>query len=152
MCRKKSAFKKLALFTGKHLRWNLFVNEDAALQSCSIMKKRLQSRCFPIKIAKFLRTLVFDSQITHTGVDYFGPITTKRGKQTRASTGTGKRNGVVFTCLMYRAIPLELTGDLSTDCFIMTSQRFTSRRGYPRSMWSDNGQNFVEANQKLRFY
>ena len=88
---------------------------------------------------------MFDPPFTHTGVDYFGPSTIKRGKRTRASTGTDKRYGVVFTCLTYRAIHLELAGDLSTDRFIMALQRFASRRGNPRSIWSDNGQNFVGA-------
>ena len=52
---------------------------------------------------------VSDPPVTHTGVDYFGPITVNRGKQTRASTGTDKRYGVVvFTCLTYRAYTYEL--------------------------------------------
>ena len=86
------------------------------------------------------RSAVFDPPFTHTGVIYFGPITIKRGKRTRASTGTDIRYGVVFTCLTYRAIHLELAGDLSTDYFIMTLQRFTSKQGNARSTWSDNGQ------------
>ena len=89
---------------------------------------------------------MFDPPFTHTGVDYFSPITIKRGKWTRASTGTDKR---YFTCLMYKSI--HLAGDLSTDCIIMALQRFTSRQGNPRSMWSDNGQYFVGANQELKF-
>ena len=94
---------------------------------------------------------MFDPPFTHTGVDYFGPNTIKRGKRTRASTGTDKRYGVVFTCLTYRAIHLELAGDLSTDRFIMALQRFASRRGKPRSIGSDNGQNFVGAKRELKF-
>ena len=97
------------------------------------------------------QSAVFDPPITHTGVDYFGPITIKRWKRSRKSTGTDKSYGVVFTCLTYRAVHLELAGDLSTDFFIMALHRFTSRRGNPRSMWSSNGQNFVGANQELKF-
>ena len=92
---------------------------------------------------------VFDPPFVHTGVDYFGPITIKRGKQARASTGLDKRYGVVFICLTYRAIHLELAGDLSTDCIVMALQRFASRRGNRRSMWSDSGQNFVGTNREL---
>ena len=94
---------------------------------------------------------VFEPPFTHTGGDYFVPITIKRGKQIRECRGTDKRYGVVFTCLTYRATHLELADDLSTDCFITALQRFTSRRGNPRSMWSNNGQKFVRANQELKF-
>ena len=31
-------------------------NKVAGLQACSFIKKRLQQRCFPVKLAKFLRT------------------------------------------------------------------------------------------------
>ena len=97
-----------------------------------------------------VRSAVFDPPFTHTRVNYFSPITINRVKQTRASTGTDKRYGVVFTCLTYRAIPLELAGDLSTDCFITVLQRLTSRWGNPRSMWSEKSQNFVGANLELK--
>ena len=33
-------------------------NENAGLQSCNFIKKRLQYRCFPINIAKFVKTPV----------------------------------------------------------------------------------------------
>ena len=46
---------------------------------------------------------------------------------------------------------LELAGDLITNCFIMALQRFTSRRANPRSMRSNNGQNFFGANRELKF-
>ena len=47
--------KKITLFTGKHLCWNLFFNKDARFQSCISIKKRFQHRCFLVKIATFLR-------------------------------------------------------------------------------------------------
>ena len=97
------------------------------------------------------RSEVFDQPLTHTRVDYFGPITIKRGKRTKASTGTDKRYGVIFICLTYKAIHLLLAGDLSTDCFIVALQRFTSRQGNTRSIWSNNGQTFVGANRELKF-
>ena len=33
-------------------------NKVAGLQACSFIKKRLQQRCFPVKLAKFLRTTI----------------------------------------------------------------------------------------------
>ena len=52
---KKAALKNLVILTGKHLCWSLFFNKNAGLQSCNFLKKRLQHRCFPMNIAKFVR-------------------------------------------------------------------------------------------------
>ena len=46
---KISAFKNIAIFTGKHLRWILFLND--------FIKKRLRHRSFPVNIAKFLKAI-----------------------------------------------------------------------------------------------
>ena len=54
----KVVFKNLAIFIGKHLRWSDFFNENASLQSCNFIKKRLQHRRFPVNIANSLRTTV----------------------------------------------------------------------------------------------
>ena len=45
---------------------------------------------------------------------------------------------------------LEIAGNLSTDFFILALQRFTARRGQPKTIWSDNGTNFVGANKELK--
>ena len=36
-------------------------NNVAGLKACNFIKKRLQHRCFPVNIAKFLRTLILKS-------------------------------------------------------------------------------------------
>ena len=43
--------KNFAIFTGKHLGWSLFF--------INFMKRRLQHRCFPVNITKFLRKASF---------------------------------------------------------------------------------------------
>ena len=58
---KKAVLKDFAIFTKKHLRWILFLNKNAGLQSWNFIKKRLQHRCFPVNVAKFLRTSVLKS-------------------------------------------------------------------------------------------
>ena len=38
-------------------------NKVAVLQGCNFIKNRLQRRCFPVNIAKFLRTAIFFSSV-----------------------------------------------------------------------------------------
>ena len=51
--------------------------------------------------------------------------------------------------LASHALHIELAGDLSTDSFILVLCRFTARRGNPQTITSDNGKNFVVAQQEL---
>jgi ribonuclease HI len=78
------------------------------------------------------------------GVDYFGPFLVREGRKDL------KRYGVVFTCLVSRAIHLEVAKSLETDAFINALRRFTSRRGNIMELWSDNGTNFVGASNDLK--
>ena len=96
------------------------------------------------------RLMIGSPPFTATGIDYFGPLYVKQGRRTRNSVGTAKRYGSLFTCMTTRAVHLELAGDLSTDSFLMAFRRFTSRRGRPKIVWSDNGTNFVGAERELR--
>ncbi|XP_060607783.1 uncharacterized protein LOC132759922 [Ruditapes philippinarum] len=61
-----------------------------------------------------------------------------------------KRYGCIFSCLTSRAVHLEVTHSLSTDSFIAASQRFISRRGLPKKIYSDNGTNLVSGDCELR--
>ncbi|XP_018395310.1 PREDICTED: uncharacterized protein LOC108771219 [Cyphomyrmex costatus] len=49
-----------------------------------------------------------------------------------------------------KAIHLELVSDLSSDGFLAALRRFVSRRGIPEHIYSDNGTNFVGANNQLK--
>ena len=48
------ALKNFVMFTRKHLCWSLL---ELKLKGCNFIKRRLQHRCFPGNIAKFLRTV-----------------------------------------------------------------------------------------------
>ena len=54
--RKKRVLRNFAKFTGKHLCQSLFFNKVAGLRPATSLKKRLWHRCFPVNLAKFLRT------------------------------------------------------------------------------------------------
>ena len=90
------------------------------------------------------RTKSGEPPFTNTGVDFFGPFYTKRG---RAQV---KVYGVIFTCLASRAVHLELADSLSTDSFINALRRFVARRGQVRIIRSDRGTNFVGAERELK--
>ena len=55
---KKGVLKNFANFTGKHLCLSLFFNKvaDLRLRPATLLKKKLQHRCFPVKFTKLLRT------------------------------------------------------------------------------------------------
>ncbi|XP_049875571.1 uncharacterized protein LOC126373455 [Pectinophora gossypiella] len=78
------------------------------------------------------------------GLDYLGPleVTVKRSRE--------KRYVALFTCLVTRAIHLEVVGSLTADSAIMALRRFIARRGCPVKILSDNGTAFVGANRILR--
>ena len=61
-----------------------------------------------------------------------------------------KGYGAIFTCLVTRAIHLELVSDMTTDRFFMAFRRFISIYGQPRYVRSDNGKNFIGAARELK--
>ena len=83
----------------------------------------------------------------HTCVDYFGPLEVSYGRNKSA-----KRYGVLFACLVTRAVYLDLAQSLSTSDFLLVYHRFTSIYGKPATIWSDNGTNFVGAEKEMREY
>ena len=90
------------------------------------------------------RVAPFNRPFTHVGVDYFGPLFVKQGRS------EVKRYGCLFTCLTMRAVHIEVAHTLEADSFICAYQRFVSRRGRPRAIYSDNGTNFTGAKRELR--
>lgn len=81
------------------------------------------------------------------GVDYMGPvgILTKIGRSPRITKGYV----CVFVCFVTRAVHLELVSDASTPQFMQALRRLIARRGPVKEIWSDNGTNFVGANNEM---
>ena len=58
----------------------------------------------------------------NTGIDFFGPLYIKRGKE------VVKVWVCLFTCLVVRAVHLELVEDMTTESFLMWLRRLIARR------------------------
>ena len=82
---------------------------------------------------------------TSSGVDFAGPLYTKfpGGSQSKVWVA-------LYTCCITRAIHLDLIPDLSASTFIRSFKRFSSRRGLPALMVSDNGKTFVAAAKVIK--
>ena len=81
---------------------------------------------------------------TNVGVDYLGPFAVVyRDAEVKTYI-------CLFTCLVIRAIHLEVAEDLSTDKCLTAIRRFTARRGQLRLFLSDNGSNFLGARKPIR--
>lgn len=82
-----------------------------------------------------------------TGIDYWGPIQVQAPHRRAAPR---KAYVAIFVCFCTKAVHLELVSDLSTAKFIQALRRFVSRRGLCSDIHSDNGRNFVGADNELR--
>ena len=73
---------------------------------------------------------------TYTGLDYLGPL------YIRSKSGRKKVWACLFTCVIVRAVHLELVGDMSAEQFLMALRRFIARRGKPDEIILDNASQF----------
>ena len=78
------------------------------------------------------------------GVDYSGPHNVKQGRTTL------KVWIALFTCMVSRAIHLEIVPDLTTATFLQVLQNMSWRKAPPKVLLSDNATCFVGANKKLK--
>ena len=79
-------------------------------------------------------------------VDYAGPFFTTAGR----GKVRYKRYLCLFTCLVTRAVHLEMVYSLDTGSFLNAFWRFCNRRGFPKEVVSDNGSNFVRGEKELQ--
>jgi hypothetical protein len=115
------------------------------ISKCIHCRKKYASPCeqkmAPLPTA---RVTVPEHPFASTGIDYFGPLTVKRGRS------QVKRYGCVFTCLAMRAVHIEVAHSLDAESFLCAFSRFIARRGVPKEVFSDNGTNFIGASGILK--
>ena len=83
------------------------------------------------------------ASFTNTGIDYFGPLYIK------AKGDTQKVWVCLFTCLVTRAVHLELMQDMSAQQFLLGFRRFIATHGKPNKVISDNASHFKLAAETI---
>ena len=61
-----------------------------------------------------------------------------------------KAYGVIFTDLTMRAVHIEAVYGYDTSSFLMALSRFTSLRGWPERIYSDQGSQLVGEERELK--
>ncbi|XP_049286210.1 uncharacterized protein LOC125765292 [Anopheles funestus] len=81
------------------------------------------------------------------GVDYCCPMMLR---QPHRKSTCQKAYIAIFVCFFSKAVHIEIVEDLSAAAFLVCFRRFTSRRGIPVEVYSDNGLNFKGASREIR--
>ena len=92
--------------------------------------------------------IILSSPFHHTGADFAGPLKVKRG-YTRKPTYIDVYV-CVFVCMATKAVHLEMVLNLTTADFLAALRRFVARRGCQETLATDNGTNFIGAQQELK--
>ena len=82
---------------------------------------------------------------TYCGLDVFGPFLVCESKATRRTNAERKVWGLVFTCLVSRAIHIEPLPAMDSSTFVNALRRFFAIRGVCKLLRSDQGSNFIGA-------
>ena len=119
----------------------------AIIRDCRKCKERLMSLQSQIMSTLPIERIKPAPPFACVAIDYFGPFVTRGEVQKRTR---GKAYGVLFTCLVSRAVYVDIADDYSTDGFLQVLRRFSSLRGWPAMIYSDPGTQLVGASNELR--
>ena len=119
--------------------------------------KKIRSRCYRCKLlakrsagqvmAPLPRERVLPAPAwTFTSVDLFGPLehvdmVRKRLKE--------KCWGIIFTCMVSRAVHIDLTQAYHTDAVLQALRRFIALRGSPKEFLSDQGTQLIACSKEV---
>ncbi|XP_055622824.1 uncharacterized protein LOC129766326 [Toxorhynchites rutilus septentrionalis] len=104
--------------------------------------KRLQQQMGQLPAPRVNESPAF----THTGVDLCGPFEVIMSSRSKSKITA---YACIFICFATKAVHLEVVEDQSAAAFISALLRFTSVRGVPEVIYSDNGRNFIGASREL---
>ncbi|UYV82947.1 hypothetical protein LAZ67_22001474 [Cordylochernes scorpioides] len=150
-------YHKQSLHSGLQTTLSM-ISQKYWIISCKAAVKRVLNRCITCfkhrskTVTQIMGELPLERVVPsrpfqRVGVDLAGPIITK--PMLKRSKILFKTYIVLFICFTTKAIHLEVVSDLTAEAFIATLRRFTSRRGLPSDIFSDNASNFKLANRVL---
>ena len=121
------------------------------IRSCVICRKHEGTAYSPLPPDDLPSNRVSDDPpFTHIGLDFAGPLYVDTKNSEQESKESQKVYVCLFTCASTRAVHLELTRGLSVQPFLLALRRFTSRRGLPATITSDNAKTFRSSSQEVR--
>ncbi|KRY43594.1 hypothetical protein T03_14707 [Trichinella britovi] len=81
----------------------------------------------------------------HVGLDFAGPLHVRDEDR-----GVKKVYICLFTCMVTRAVHIEIVADMTTTSFLSAFRRFVARRGTPEVIQSDDFRTFKQADAFIR--
>ncbi|XP_049869877.1 uncharacterized protein LOC126369487 [Pectinophora gossypiella] len=146
------------MHSGAQSTLHLLLQRYWILSSRNVVRSRIHRcvRCFrarPPRSQPSMATLPAtrlrpERPFLKTSVDFAGPFYVRANKVRNAKIT--KCYVAVFVCMCVKAIHLELVSELSTEAFLASLRRFTSRRGLCKDIYSDCGRNFVGCDRYLQ--
>ena len=109
---------------------------------CRILRARPYS--YPMQPPLPKERLIAERPFAVCGVDYSGPHHVKQGR------GTRKVWISLFTCMVSRAIHLEIVPDLTSQAFLQVLRTMSWKKAPPKVLLSDNATCFVGADNTLQ--
>ena len=85
---------------------------------------------------------------SNTGIDFAGPVYVRTSSCNNCQQD--KVYIALFTGACTRALHLELVENMSAATFLQAFRRFTSRRGLPNKILTDNAKTFKSASKEVR--
>ncbi|KRX13015.1 Tigger transposable element-derived protein 6, partial [Trichinella nelsoni] len=114
------------------------------VRQCRICKRQCARPYEPIMNDLPIDRVTVAAPFERIGIDFAGPVYIKM------RNNHVKTYICLFTCMVTRAIHLELVTSMTTKQFLNAFHRFAARRGYPVLVQSDNFKTFKQADQELR--
>ena len=119
--------------------------------------KKIRGKCFRCRLLNKRRAEQMMSPLpnqrvlpappwTYTSVDLFGPLEHTDMVRKRLKE---KSWGIIFTCMVTRAVYLDLTQAYHTDAVLQAVRRFMAIHGTPKEVLSDQGSQLIACGKEV---